>query len=317
MVQASYAYSQAANDAEVALSLAVFADRPRVLAQLREDAAVGGFHVTSAQAIAVLIDQAVQPLAEVVLVDCPVADGLSLAALSRLDMRVAQSGAQLIVATTMEALDAVFGCIDQSGAQLLVDPGRADYVMALGRAKALSPSGRVRELAEQDRLTLLRLTEQVGEIAARLGQINAEPSRLEAPAIAFRGAPELDGSLIQRARPALPDPRMIRRLVRQRQQRARFFDGELFADPACDMLLDLTAARAENKRVSVTSLCIAAAVPPTTALRWIGMLVSAGLFQRVEDMADRRRAFIELTDKAADGMARYFDALEEGPLRSI
>ena len=46
MVQASYAYSQAANDAEVALSLAVFADRPRVLAQLREDAAVGGFHVT-------------------------------------------------------------------------------------------------------------------------------------------------------------------------------------------------------------------------------------------------------------------------------
>ncbi len=317
MVQASYAYSQAANDAEVALSLAVFADRPRVLAQLREDAAVGGFHVISAQAIAVLVDQAVQPLAEVVLVDCPVADGLSLAALSRLDMRVAQSGAQLIVATTMEALDAVFGCIDQSGAQLLVDPSRADYAMALGRAKALSPTGRVRELAEQDRLTLLRLTEQVGEIAARLGQINTEPSRLEAPAITFRGAPGHDEVLVQRARPALPDPRMIRRLVRQRQQRARFFDGDLFADPAWDMLLDLTAARAESKRVSVTSLCIAAAVPPTTALRWIGMLVSAGLFQRVEDMADRRRAFIELTDKAADGMARYFDALEEGPLRSV
>ncbi len=60
------------------------------------------------------------------------------------------------------------------------------------------------------------------------------------------------------------------RIIRQRQLRARFFDGELFADPAWDMLLDLTAARVEARRVSVTSLCIASGVPPTTALRWIG-----------------------------------------------
>jgi len=36
------------------------------------------------------------------------------------------------------------------------------------------------------------------------------------------------------------------------------------ADPAWDMLLDLTAARAESRAVSVSSLCIAAGVPTTT-----------------------------------------------------
>ncbi|MFN6933711.1 MAG: winged helix DNA-binding protein, partial [Tsuneonella sp.] len=91
--------------------------------------------------------------------------------------------------------------------------------------------------------------------------------------------------------------------------RADFLGGELFADPAWDILLDLTAARAEHSRVSVTSLCIASAVPPTTALRWITQMTDAGLLQRVEDETDRRRAFIELSDKAAEAMARYFHEL--------
>ena len=78
------------------------------------------------------------------------------------------------------------------------------------------------------------------------------------------------------------------------------------------MLLDLTAARAEHQRVSVTSLCIASGVPPTTALRWIGQMTESGLFQRVEDDADRRRAFIALSDRSADAMARYFAAVGAG-----
>jgi DNA-binding MarR family transcriptional regulator len=61
--------------------------------------------------------------------------------------------------------------------------------------------------------------------------------------------------------------------------------------------------------VSVTSACIASCVPPTTALRWIAQLTEAGLLQRIEDDTDRRRAFIALTDRAADAMARYFAEL--------
>ena len=50
-------------------------------------------------------------------------------------------------------------------------------------------------------------------------------------------------------RPPLPDPRLIRRIIRQRQLRSRFFADELFADPVWDMLLDLTAATAEHRRI--------------------------------------------------------------------
>src|SRR5690606_8543352 len=89
--------------------------------------------------------------------------------------------------------------------------------------------------------------------------------------------------------------------------RARFFDGELFADPAWDILLDLAVARAEQARVSVTSLCIASGGPPTTALRWIGQMTDAGLLERVKDDSDRRRVFIALTDGAAQAVARYFE----------
>ena len=307
----------AAHDCPVAPSLAIFADRGHMLGQLREDAVNAGFQVTGAQAMAALCGAQAQPLAEVVLVDCPQPDGAGLAALARLDMRAAQSGAQLIVATSIDGLDDVFGCLDQSGAQLLVNPARTDFVLALGRVRALAPRGRLREMAEEDRMALIRLTEQVGEIAARLERIGVEPVRLAAPAFAFSGAPEPDEPLVRRARVPLPDPRLVRRILRQRQMRARFFDGELFADPAWDMLLDLAAARAELKRVSVSSLCIASGVPPTTALRWIGQLTAAGLVTRVEDSCDRRRVFIELTDRAADAMAHYFDAIEDGPARPI
>jgi DNA-binding MarR family transcriptional regulator len=54
-------------------------------------------------------------------------------------------------------------------------------------------------------------------------------------------------------------------------------------------------------------------VPPTTALRWIGQLVEAGLLHRIEDDTDRRRAFIALSTPAADGMARYFAELGRNP----
>jgi len=246
------------------------------------------------------------------------AEAQCLAALARLAMRVRQSGAQLIVSTSREALDAVFGCLDQSGAQLLVDAGRTDFIIALGRVRALGPSHGVRELAEADRFALMRLTEQVEAIAQRLeGFQQSGESALRSPALAWAGSSDGDAAVLRPAQPALPHAPMVRTILRQRQQRARYFGADLFSDPAWDMLLDLTAARGENKRVSVTSLCIAACVPPSTALRWISQMITSGLFSRVEDLSDRRRAFIELTEAAADAMARFFTAIEDGPARPI
>lgn len=310
------------------LALSLYADRAHVRALIRDDAEAAGFRIGEAAGIADLLEGDARPLGDVVLVDCPLVDGAVLAALSRLDLRAAHAGTQLVVSTTVAGLDDVFACLDQSGAQILIDPSRTDRVLALGRVLARVPNLRVRELSDEDRLALLRLTEQVSQIAARLDRLSPPADRagesdsafrFESPRPAFATAPADDPGdrLVRATRPALPDPRLVRRIIRQRQLRARFFDGDLFADPAWDMLLDLAAARAEHTRVSVTSLCIASGVPPTTALRWIGQMTESGLLERVEDEADRRRAFITLTDKAADAMARYFAELGTNAARLV
>ncbi len=80
------------------------------------------------------------------------------------------------------------------------------------------------------------------------------------------------------------------------------------------MLLDLTAARSEHVRVSVSSLAIASAVPPTTALRWISEMVERGILVRVQDEMDKRRVFVELSEGAAKAMAQYFAEIGRQPL---
>lgn len=318
MPQANFAYSSAANDAAgLPLSLSIFADRAHLRDQMRDDAQAAGFRIGETADVASLLEGEARPLGEVVLLDCPMVSGAGLAALTRLDLRAAHAGAHLVVSTSVAALDDVFACLDQSNPQILVDPTRAERVVALGRVLARIPHLRVRELSEDDRLMLLRLTEQVSEIAQRLDRLNGTPDgvtegsafRFESPKRTFDRGGEAEQRLTRATRPPLPDPRLVRRIIRNRQLRARFFDGDLFADPAWDILLDLTAARAEHSRVSITSLCIASGVPPTTALRWISQMVESGLLQRVEDEIDRRRAFVTLTDHAADAMARYFAEL--------
>jgi len=78
--------------------------------------------------------------------------------------------------------------------------------------------------------------------------------------------------------------RHARRTYRNRRSRnALFADEALFGEPAWDLLLDLFIAAKERKRVPVTSACIGAAVPTTTALRWLAVLEERGLVLRVAD----------------------------------
>lgn len=100
----------------------------------------------------------------------------------------------------------------------------------------------------------------------------------------------------------------IRALLRARRLRDQLLPGGLFADPAWDILLDLMAARLEGRRVSVSSLCIAAFVPPTTALRWIKQLTDQGLLVRQADNVDGRRAFISLSEEGAHAVEQWFVA---------
>ena len=98
----------------------------------------------------------------------------------------------------------------------------------------------------------------------------------------------------------------VREVLRARRRRDEFFDADLFADPAWDILLELYAAELSQRRVTVGSITIGAAVPMTTALRWIKAMESRGLIIRQEDPIDRRRIFLSLGLNASEAMAEYF-----------
>jgi DNA-binding MarR family transcriptional regulator len=57
--------------------------------------------------------------------------------------------------------------------------------------------------------------------------------------------------------------------------------------------------------MSVTSLCIGAAVPATTALRWIRMLEKEQLVSRIPDALDGRRIYIAMTQNAVSRMQAF------------
>ena len=315
-MQANFDYEPVRDAAGCQLSVTVLADRDHIRAEMREDALAAGFRVRECCSLEEYAQGPLAALGDLVMVDCAVASADALALLSRLDMRGGKAGAQLVVSTTMAALDSVFGCFSLSAPQILVDPGRAERIIAIGRVLARVPNLRLREMGEEDRLMLLRLTEQVGRIAERLEKLSPGQRegggafRFESPAQGWRAQGEDQRSAREEEqRPRLPEAAVLRRIIKARQARMRHFDADLFADPAWDILLDLAAARAERQQVSVTSLCIAAGVPATTALRWIGQMVDADLLVRVSDPHDRRRAYIALSDNTADALARYFSEI--------
>lgn len=85
----------------------------------------------------------------------------------------------------------------------------------------------------------------------------------------------------------------------------------MFADPAWDIMLDLYAAHLEDRKISVSSACIAAAVPATTALRWLKTLSDNGQIVRVPDLDDGRRIFVAISEDSIGRLEAYFDEWSE------
>jgi hypothetical protein len=144
--------------------------------------------------------------------------------------------------------------------------------------------------------------------AERLLQLSNEVSRIAGALAQLSSHPDASPRLQDRRRADLPDVSAdkVMRIIRARRLRAQFFPEDLFADPAWDMMLDLFHAELVHRRVSVSSLCVAAEVPATTALRWLTNMVEQGLFVRRSDPLDGRRIFVELAPEMSDGMRRYF-----------
>jgi hypothetical protein len=102
---------------------------------------------------------------------------------------------------------------------------------------------------------------------------------------------------------------LARELILERRTREAVLPKELLGDAAWDMLLDLFVASEERKRIFVSSLCIASFVPPTTALRWIGVLVERKLVERSFDKDDRRRSYVSLTPDAQNRLEAHLTQL--------
>lgn len=134
-----------------------------------------------------------------------------------------------------------------------------------------------------------KLTSQILKVVADLSSENEMPAKRRAADGEYALAPDA-----------------LRQVIKRRRARDKCFPAGLFADPAWDILLDLTIARIERQDLSVTDVCVAAAVPQTTALRWIETLEREGLIDRVRDPRDSRRVIVRLSADGWTRMERFF-----------
>lgn len=109
----------------------------------------------------------------------------------------------------------------------------------------------------------------------------------------------------QRPTPSVNLSVALRKYLRMRRSRDQLLPGGWFADPAWDILLDLYLADLDNRKIYVSSACIAAAVPSTTGLRWIAKLESSGLIVRYPDQSDQRRFWLALTDQTRYAIGQW------------
>lgn len=95
-----------------------------------------------------------------------------------------------------------------------------------------------------------------------------------------------------------------RQLHRERRIRDAAFSPDLFGEAVWDILLDLFASEAEERKVRVSSACIAACVPASTALRYLSEMERRGLIVRSPSPDDRRGQYIALSDPCRAEMRR-------------
>ena len=213
--------------------------------------------------------------------------------------RLAESGEAAVVASgTSPMIDLLVARLDHSPAQILIDADDAQRATALSLAIAgVGRPARVSDVGRDNAVRLRQLSDEMGRIAATLARLSSSPDESGPSAL----------KLIEPVKEVPPlSVDIVRSVIRARRLRSRFFAEDLFADPAWDMLLDLLQAELAQHRVPVSSLCIAAAVPATTALRWIKSMTDSGLLVRRADPHDGRRIFVELSPQASEAMRRYF-----------
>lgn len=217
-----------------------------------------------------------------------------------------------LVWTDMDGLEAAYAALPPGQCHFLVD---ADDVEAMPILAGAFGRGGMDRLHDRDREvefgSLHRISDELAEFAralARMADTDRKAGVSDKP-VSFRPAPMGAFNSLPTegvTKREVIDAKALREIIKLRRLRDKFFAADLFADPAWDIMLDLKAAAQEGQNVSVSSLCIAAAVPPTTALRWITAMTESGMLVRRQDPDDARRMFIGLSDETSAKLDDYF-----------
>jgi len=281
----------------------LFGDSEEALQRVARTAATAGCRIAGTTKITADLDALHRTPASVALVelDGEAEEAVTIGLLDWARREAETGGRRSVISLPSRSIDLAARWAWHSGIELLCGASEPERVLAVAWASRPAAAG-LHDIGRDDgSLILQQLTEDVGRIAALLASLTDE----EAAALEKAKASEPEGQ----DEPGL-QAEQIRSIIRARRLRDQFFRGGLFADPAWDMLLDLMAARLEGTRVAVSSLCIAAAVPATTALRWIKALTDRGLFVRSADPQDGRRVYIALSDDAARALTAYLRAVQ-------
>lgn len=290
--------------------VSIFSDSENGLNSTQSIAENTGARILFSGRIAVGVERlADYPAGDAVLVDVSRDDGDALDVfMDRLDGLGRTDRLPVVINCAPDVLDHVAARISAASVMLICEANASDWIATLAMSAARTGLDPVlHDAVVDDSLRLQRLADEVQRIARALADLtvmDSAPLRGVSDALIDFRAESSRRTVASDAVTAAD----VRAIIRLRRLRDRFFRSDLFADPAWDMLLDLMAARLERIRVAVSSLCIAAAVPPTTALRWIKTLSDNGILVRVADPEDGRRAFLQLSDGAAAGMSAYLSA---------
>jgi hypothetical protein len=224
-----------------------------------------------------------------------------------------------LIWTNMELLEGAYAMLPQDQCHYLIDASDFDAIPYLTGAIARGKMDQMHDNSRDGEFgSLHRISDELAAFAQTLARIAEQDDGYKSNAVSdkpvsFRPAPAaafhpfaISEPVLHSESLAVVDAAMIRETIKLRRMRDDHFKADLFADPAWDILLDLMAAQMEGKTVSVSSLCIAAAVPPTTALRWVTGMTESGMLVRRLDPTDARRVFIELSQDTADRLLAFF-----------
>lgn len=169
------------------------------------------------------------------------------------------------------------------------------------QSSADGPLDRRQSPSAGQNVELARLAEEICRLAEQISRVS--------PSAILRESPQEVAVWTDRRLASVAEL-----IYRGRRLRNQHFPNVEVAEPKWDILLDLFVQTVAGQPVSVSSACVAANVPNTTALRALRQLAEDGLIERRADALDRRRTWVVLTPQAKKAMVQYLKAwIEDQP----